>query len=93
MTWFSGEYNSSLKIIYLAYYNFSTQTAEVSGVKLKTGVAVVLCTEDNSNPKFGIIKNLFVVDSELILAMHAWKYWSTVCTTTLGLLKSLTENQ
>ena len=53
------------------HYNFSTQTAEVSGVKLKTGVAVVLSAEDKSHPKFGIVKNLFVVDNELILALHA----------------------
>jgi len=40
-------------------------------VKLKIGVAVILCTEDKSHPKFGMVKNLFVVDSELILAIHA----------------------
>ena len=40
-------------------------------MKLKIGIAVILCTEDKSHPKFGMVKILFVVDSELILAIHA----------------------
>jgi len=40
-------------------------------MKLKIGAAVILCTKDKSHPKFGIVKNLFVVDGELILAIHA----------------------
>ena len=51
-------------------YICSIQTAEAFGVWLKIGAAVVLSTEDKSHPKFGIVKNLLMVDSELIVAIH-----------------------
>ena len=36
---------------------------------LKSGVAIIYCTEDRSDPKFAMISKMFMIDNRLLLGL------------------------
>ena len=47
----------------------SPQTVEVSGMKLKTGVAVLYSTKEKTDPKFAMLTKLFMCDGKVLLGL------------------------
>lgn len=50
---------------------YSSQSAEMHGLKLKVGVAIITCTKDRIDPEFAEIQSIFVTDNKLYLGCTA----------------------